>query len=73
MFLVFNANKTTNPLGEGTSASATARDDPVPEFQDMQTMPAEHVALLQEQFWGGVSKTNFVSIYLYIYILLLYF
>jgi hypothetical protein len=61
MYLVFKGLKTTDPLGEGTSTSATERGIPVPSFQDMQSMPMEHQALLQEQFWGGVTNTNFVS------------
>ena len=60
MYLVFKAVKSTDPLGEGTS-SATERGIPAPSFQDMQAMPLEHCALLQEQFWGGVRDTNFVS------------
>ena len=61
MYLVFKGLKTTDPLGEGTSTSATERGITVPAFQDMQAMPMEHCALLQEQFWGGVRDTNFVS------------
>ena len=60
MFLVANAKLKTNPLGEGSSTDRDPEDEAAPSFQDMRTMPSEHRALLQEQFWGGVERTNFV-------------
>jgi hypothetical protein len=56
MFLVLTHKKDKNPLGEGSS-----KDGGAPSFTDMSEMPNEQRALLQEQFWGGVNKTNFVS------------
>jgi hypothetical protein len=60
MFIVLsNKQSNKNPNGEGTSKDKLV-DAPAPSFTDMREMPNEHASLLQEQFWGGVNKTNFV-------------
>jgi len=75
MFIVHSGTKlNTNPNGEGTSKDSTDVSKPSPAFTDMNTMPSETASLLQERFWGGVNKTNFVNylfflkIYLFIFL-----
>jgi hypothetical protein len=54
MFLLAHKYATTESLGE------PRKDGASPSFRPMDKLPDEEIALLHEQYWGGVQQTNSV-------------
>jgi hypothetical protein len=61
MFIINSGKKPTDPSGAEGSSKDDTLPTQVPNPTNINEFPSERAALLQERFWGGVDKTNYVN------------